>query len=79
MYVVPMQRFFSIYSEKLDILLKHCKSSIKPPKGLFLSIRFYGGLIEKVGGRGANLICGETGYHTAFPNKEKNRWYNYSL
>ena len=33
---------FSIYSEKLDIFFKYGKSSIKPPKGLFLSIRFYG-------------------------------------
>ena len=54
--------FFSIYSEKLDILLKYCKSSIEPPKGLFLSIRFFfggeGGLKEKVGGGKDNLICG---------------------
>ena len=51
-----MQCFFSIYSEKLDILLiiNYCKYSIKPPKGLFLSIRFRGrgrggGVIEKRG------------------------------
>ena len=39
-----MQCFVSIYSEKLDILLiiNYCKYSIKPPKGLFLSIRFRG-------------------------------------
>ena len=37
-----MQCFFSVYSEKLDILLKYCESFIKPPKGLFLSIRFEG-------------------------------------
>ena len=50
-----MQCFFSIYSEKLDILLiiNYCKYSIKP-KGLFLSIRFRGrgrggGVIEKRG------------------------------
>ena len=48
-----MQCFFSIDSEKLDILLiiNYCKYSIKPPKGLFLSIRFRGagggGVIEK--------------------------------
>ena len=48
-----MQCFFSIDSEKLDILLiiKYCKYSMKPPKGLFLSIRFRGGgrggVIEK--------------------------------
>ena len=29
-----------------------------------------------MGGGGANLICGETGYHTAFPKKEKSRWYH---
>ena len=29
-----------------------------------------GGLIEKVG-EGANLICGETGYHTAFQTKRQ--------
>ena len=47
-----MQCFFSIYSEKLDILLiiNYCKYSIKPPKGLFLSIRFRGG------GRGGGVI-----------------------
>ena len=49
-----MQCFFSIYSEKLDILLiiNYCKDSIKPSKGLFLSIRFRGrgrGVIEKRG------------------------------
>ena len=70
-----------MYSEKLDILFKYGKSSIKPPKGLFLSIRFYGGFNREGGGGGgggANLICGETlWYHTAFPNKEKNRWYHY--
>ena len=39
-----MQCFFSIYSEKQDILLiiNYCESSIKPPKGLFLSVRFGG-------------------------------------
>ena len=45
--------FFSIYSEKLDMLLKYRKSSIKPPKGLFLSIKFYGGFNREVGGGGA--------------------------
>ena len=50
-----MQCFVSIYSEKLDILLiiNYCKYSIKPPKGLFLSISFRGGggggVIEKRG------------------------------
>ena len=48
--------FFSIYSEKLDMLLKYRKSSIKPPKGLFLSIRFYGGFNREVGGGGGALI-----------------------
>ena len=74
-----MQCLFSIYSEKLDILFKYGKSSIKPPKGLFLSVRFYGGFNREGGGGEANLICGETGYHTALPIKEKNRWYHYSL
>ena len=62
------------------MLLKYRKSSIKPPKGLFLSIRFYGGFNREVGGGGwgTNLICGKTGYHTAFPIKDKNRWYHYS-
>ena len=48
-----MQCFFSIYSEKLDILLiiNYCKYSIKPPKGLFLSIRFRG---RGRGGGGGN-------------------------
>ena len=50
--------FFSIYSEKLDILLKYCKSSIEPPKGLFLSIRFFGGVKREGGGGEGNLICG---------------------
>ena len=49
-----MQCFFSIDSEKLDILLiiNYCKYSMKPPKGFFLSIRFRGrggGVIEKRG------------------------------
>ena len=68
-----MQCFISIYSEKLDILLiiNYCKYSIKPPKGLFLSIRFRGG------GRGGNReerqvkFSGETGCRTTFLNKEK--------
>ena len=47
-----MQCLFSIYSEKLDILFKYGKSSIKPPKGLFLSIRFYGGFNREGGGGG---------------------------
>ena len=40
-----MQCFFSIDSEKLDILLiiNYCKYSMKPPNGLFLSIRLRGG------------------------------------
>ena len=41
---------YIIYSEKLDILFKYGKSSIKPPKGLFLSIRFYGGFNREGGG-----------------------------
>ena len=49
-----------MYCEKLDILLNYRKSSIKPPKGLFLLIRFYEGF-NREGGGGANLICGETG------------------
>ena len=32
----------NIFWKTLDILLKYGKSSIKPPKGLFLSIRFGG-------------------------------------
>ena len=43
---------YIIYSEKLDILFKYGKSSIKPPKGLFLSIRFYGGFNREGGGGG---------------------------
>ena len=73
-----------MYCEKLDILLNYRKSSIKPPKGLFLLIRFYEGF-NREGGGGANLICGETGYHTAFQTKRQ--WakkivsdsYSYSL
>ena len=73
-----------MYCEKLDILLNYRKSSIKPPKGLFLLIKFYEGF-NREGGGGANLICGETGYHTAFQTKRQ--WakkvvsdsYSYSL
>ena len=54
------------------MLLKYRKSSIKPPWAYFFQSGFMGGLIEKLGGGGTNLICGKTGYHTAFPIKEKN-------
>ena len=47
---------YIIHSEKLDILFKYGKSSIKPPKGLFLSIRFYGGFNREGGGGGGGLI-----------------------
>ena len=70
-----MQCFFSIYSEKLDILLiiNYCKYSIKPPKGLFLSIRFRGGGRGGGGNREERqvLFSGEMGCRTAFLNKEK--------
>ena len=48
MYIVPSItdegkcNVSSRYIVKNYILLKYCESSIKPPKGLFLSVRFEG-------------------------------------
>ena len=69
-----MQCFFSIYSEKLDILLiiNYCESSNKPPESLFLSIRFYGGFNREGWGGGYVVKQG-----TTLLFQTKRRWYHY--